>query len=64
MGVFAVHSIVTWMAENREGDIEKEVAKLRAAFDDEKPKRLELGDDGELVEMDETEREKVKTRRS
>ena len=51
MGVFAFHSILAWMAENRDGDIEKEVTKLRGALDYEKPKRLGLSDDGELVDV-------------
>jgi hypothetical protein len=60
MGMFAVHSIFAWMAENRDGDIEKEVAKLRAALEYEKPKRLELSDDGELVDWDAETAEKAK----
>lgn len=48
-GVFTLHSIMLWMAESRENDIEKEVARLRQV-DYEKPKRLELSDEGELVD--------------
>lgn len=54
-GVFVFHSIVAAMAETRQGEIEKEVAKLKDAMSRdssfyEKPKRLELSDDGELVD--------------
>jgi hypothetical protein len=49
-GVFTLHSILLAMAESREKDIEKEVARLRDALY-EKPKRLELAEDGELVEV-------------
>ncbi len=51
-GFFTFHTVTLLMAQSREGDIEKEVAKLRTAYY-EKPKRLEVGDDGELVERDE-----------
>lgn len=51
-GVFTLHTILAAMAQSREGDIEGEVAKLRDALY-EKPKRLEVSDDGELVEPDE-----------
>jgi hypothetical protein len=50
-GIFVLHTIVAAMAESRDGDIEGEVAKLRDAVY-EKPKRLEVGEDGELVERD------------
>lgn len=53
-GVFTLHTILAAMAHSREKDIEQEVARLRRAADagyaDEKPKRLELSEDGELVE--------------
>ncbi|HLU08699.1 MAG TPA: hypothetical protein VK003_03475 [Oceanobacillus sp.] len=52
-GVFVLHCILLGMAESRAKDIEKEVTKLREAATYEKPKRLELGDDGELVEIEE-----------
>lgn len=62
MGVFTLHTILASMAQSREGDIEKEVAKLREAAerDYEKPKRLSLTEDGEIAEVidwqdDETE---------
>jgi hypothetical protein len=51
-GVFVLHCVLLGMAESRAKDIEKEVAKLRAAADYEKPKRLELTDDGELEEIE------------
>src|SRR5215207_5186824 len=55
-GIFVLHTIVATMAESRDGDIEGEVAKLRDAVY-EKPKRLEVGEDGELVERDDWEYE-------
>ena len=52
-GIFVLHTIVATMAESRDADIEGEVAKLRDAVGVyEKPKRLEVGEDGELVERD------------
>ncbi len=59
MGAFAFHSLLAWQAEHRTGDIENEVVKLRAAMDYEKPKRLEISDDGELMDVEEIEKEKV-----
>lgn len=53
IGVFVFHSILLWMAEARDEDIAKEVAKLRASLNYEKPKRLELSDDGEIIEPNE-----------
>jgi hypothetical protein len=53
-GAFTLHTILAGMAQSRDGDIESEIAKLRDAVY-EKPKRLELSDDGELVELPETE---------
>lgn len=55
-GIFTLHTIIAWMAQSRDGDIEGEVAKLRDAIY-EKPKRLEVGEDGELVERDNWEYE-------
>ncbi len=56
-GIFTLHTIMAGLAESRAGSIENEVAKLRtlAQADSiyEKPKRqtrLELTDDGELLE--------------
>lgn len=55
-GAFTFHTIVAAMAQSRESDIEGEVAKLRAAvLVYEKPKRLALDEDGELVEHDDWE---------
>ena len=48
---FVMHCILISMAESRANDIEKEVAKLREATAYEKPKRIELTDDGELEEI-------------
>jgi uncharacterized membrane protein len=48
--VFVTHTIIAGFAESTQGSIESEVAKLRAGMQYEKPKRLELGEDGELVE--------------
>ncbi len=60
-GVFTLHTIVTAMAHSRDNDIEGEIAKLRDAVSTyEKPKRLELSDDGELVEHDDWEVEDVR----
>lgn len=47
---FTLHTIVAALAESRTGEIEKEVERLRAQLQYEKPKRLELGEDGELVD--------------
>jgi hypothetical protein len=57
-GVFTMHCITLGMAESRDNDIAGEIAKLRRVNETyEKPKRLALGEDGELVEM-EQEKEK------
>lgn len=61
-GIFTLHTIVAAMAQSRDGDIEGEVAKLRDAFY-EKPKRLEVGEDGELVERDNWEYEDPASKR-
>lgn len=61
-GIFTLHTIVAWMAQSRDGDIEGEVAKLRDAVY-EKPKRLEVGEDGELVERDDFEYEESASKR-
>jgi len=62
-GLFTLHTVVLAMRESREKDIEKEVARLQEAgyekakrdelIEDEKPKYVEIGDDGELVEVEE-----------
>lgn len=53
-GLFALHTFVTATADSRDKDIEAEVAKLRQVVY-EKPKRVELAEDGELVDFDEDE---------
>jgi len=60
-GIFTFHTIVAAMAHSRANDIEGEVAKLREAVY-EKPKRLEMGEDGELVERDEWEQDEEEQR--
>lgn len=60
-GVFTLHSIMLWLAETRQSDIENEVARLRQ-IDYEKPKRLELSEDGELVDPHELEIENEQRR--
>lgn len=55
-GVFTTHTIWIALAGSRERHIEAEVAKLReVAY--EKPKRLELTDDGEFLESTEDSEE-------
>ncbi len=59
-GIFVLHTIAATMAESRDNDIQNEVAKLRDAVSVyEKPKRVELSEDGELVEQDEWEVEEA-----
>jgi hypothetical protein len=59
-GIFVLHTIMATMAESRDKDIEGEVAKLRDAVSVyEKPKRVELSEDGELVEHDNWELEET-----
>jgi len=48
-GVFTLHTIVAAMNQSQDEDIEKEVAKLREAAGYEKPKRLQLTEDGEVA---------------
>ncbi len=50
-GVFTVHTLLLTTTNSRDRDIEREVARLRSAVY-EKPKRLELDEDGELVEFE------------
>lgn len=59
--VFVVHTILATMGHSSEGDVAKEVARLRAATYEEKPKRLYLNDDSEIsddrgLELEESER--------
>ncbi|MFN8565252.1 MAG: hypothetical protein U0703_27330 [Anaerolineae bacterium] len=44
-----IHGMVVGAMQNRSGEIEREVARLREAVY-EKPKRLELDEDGELID--------------
>jgi hypothetical protein len=51
MGVLTLHGIVIGMSQSRDQDITAEVERLREAVYNEKPKRLELDEDGELVDV-------------
>jgi hypothetical protein len=62
-GVFTLHSISLWLAETRQNDIDSEVARLRQT-DYEKPKRLELSEEGELVDPHEWAMEDDQRRRN
>ena len=55
--VFVTHTLIASFAESTQGSIEDEVVKLRKALGEsyEKQKRLELGEDGELTEVDDWE---------
>ncbi|GEM_PF-2024446 len=63
--IFTFHTIGFGLGENRQSDIDSEVAKLLAAVERyEKPKRLALSDEGELVDsasltQDEVRRQKL-----
>ncbi|MEP7292799.1 MAG: hypothetical protein ABI835_13535, partial [Chloroflexota bacterium] len=63
MGVLVLHGVVVSMTQNRDQEIEGEVARLRREIYDEKPKRslerLQLNDDGELIDED-TSADKVR----
>lgn len=48
-GVFTIHTILVVLANTRARDIAREIARLREEVY-EKPKRLEMADDGELIE--------------
>ena len=50
LAVLSVHTIMLVASRRRDDDIEREVARLREAVYEEKPKRLEISDDGELVD--------------
>jgi hypothetical protein len=64
-GIFTFHTIIAAMAQSRDKDIEGEVAKLREAVEYEKPKRMELTEDGEILEHDDwAVEEAVKSRLS
>ena len=62
-GVFTLHSIMLWLGETRQSDIESEVARLRQT-DYEKPKRLQLSEEGELVDPNEWAMEDEQRRRN
>jgi hypothetical protein len=66
--VFVTHTIILAFAESTEGSIENEVVKLRKAVASdqyEKPKkRLELGEDGELTEVEDREPENAQRNRN
>lgn len=50
MGLIVLHVLLLGVLEYRKEAIESEVAKLREMIYEEKPKRLELGEDGELID--------------
>jgi hypothetical protein len=58
--IFVLHTFIVTMAHSRDEDIEKEVAKLRDATN-EKPKRLRLTDDGEIMEYTGREYDEAKS---
>ena len=72
--VFTTHTIILGFIESTDGSIENEVAKLRRAIGSkgdandsalhDKPKRLELGEDGELSEVEDWEREDAQRHRN
>lgn len=49
-GVLILHGIVAGLAQTRDREIEREVSRLRSMLYEEKPKRLALSEDGELVD--------------
>jgi hypothetical protein len=64
-GIFTLHTIVAAMGHSRAEDIEKEVAKLREAaseVDFEKPKRMRLTEDGEIMDDADWEHEEAERR--
>jgi hypothetical protein len=61
-GLFVLHCILFGLAWSRDDDITSEVAKLRKAVDYEKPKRLALAEDGELVEAEANDALEAKSR--
>lgn len=48
-GLLVLHGVILGVSQTRDEDIEKETIRLREATY-EKPKRLELNEDGELVD--------------
>ncbi len=59
LGVLVLHVFSVNINQNRDEAIDGEVAKLREALEYEKPKRLELSDDGELSETIEAPSEQI-----
>jgi hypothetical protein len=53
IGVVACHAMAYGVLQNRSAQIDAEVERLRRQVYDEKPKHVELNDDGELVEAPE-----------
>ena len=51
MGLVVFHGIINGMAQERSQAIDGEVERLRELIYEEKPKRLELNEDGELVDI-------------
>ncbi len=58
-GLIVLHFFWVSMAQNRDQAVEHEVAKLRDALY-QKPKRLELTDDGEIIDFAESEADVIK----
>jgi hypothetical protein len=52
-GILILHGVILGVMQGRDEEIEREVERLRRAVYDEKPKRLELSEDGELIDPDE-----------
>ena len=52
MGVLILHVVLMFAMQYRKEAIEGEVENLRREIYGEKPKRLELGEDGELVDAE------------
>ncbi len=48
IGLVGFHAMMLSAMQNRKGEIDREVERLRQAIYDEKPKRLALDEDGEL----------------
>jgi len=67
-GIFTLHTILVVMAQSRTSSIEREVSRLRAAAADEgfyeKPKRVGLSEDGELIPTDDWEDDATNAQRS
>jgi hypothetical protein len=64
--IFTTHTIILGFTESTDESIENEVVKLRKAYEREyeKPKRLELGEDGELTDVDEREQDDAERSRN